>query len=349
MNVHRKESLRLLRKMCRYVTEDVLQELCDESSNVLDTSTSSAQQQVQPHPPFQAQISELLVVVLENDDDMESQLSGLTILQELLSKYGVAFDEQFVRLGLPNKIALLAGPGDEEEGEGEKVKGEGEKAEAEATNEDQGEKDSPDGVVESSVDPKTSADSGKEGGEEEGGEEKQAAVEAEDAAEILVHTPYRWREWSAVRSRDCLYLWNGFCAIELSTISNGWFRFLLDNKLATMYSSGSTEGGAGSFGEWCSVDIPSLSLQRACGACDLHVLLSQHRFSLVLTSVTFRPQRTVLNFLRSCSECVPRSLVEHSLSPSCLRQAQRGWWWVTGASPAREKERWPCTTLMGTE
>ena len=260
--VHRKESLRLLRKMCRYVTEDVLRELCDESSNVLDTSTSSTQQ---PHPPFQAQISELLVVVLESDDDMESQLSGLTILQELLSKYGVAFDEQFVRLGLPNKIALLAGPGDEEEGErkeeGEeeeeeaKDKAEGDKAEAEATDDDEGEQDSPDGVVESSVDPKTSTDSDKKEGEEggkgaEGDKEKSAAVELEDATEIVVHTPYRWREWSAVRSRDCLYLWNGFCAVELSTISNGWFRFLIDNKLATMYSSGSTEGGAGSFGEW---------------------------------------------------------------------------------------------------
>lgn len=32
-------------------------------------------------------------------------------------------------------------------------------------------------------------------------------------------------------------------AIELSLVSNGWFRFLMDNKLATMYSSGSIEMG----------------------------------------------------------------------------------------------------------
>ena len=238
--------------MCRYVTEEILQELCDESSNALDTSTSSAQQ-AQPHPPFQAQISELLVVVLENDDDMESQLSGLTILQELLSKYGIAFDEQFVRLGLPNKIAVLASPGEEEEeegegGDGEQDKSEGDEAKAQGTDKEKEEKDSPDGVVESSVDPKTSVASEKKEGEE-GDKESEVAVEAEDATEIQVHTPYRWREWSAVRSRDCLYLWNGFCSIELSTISNGWFRFLIDNKLSTMYSSGSTEGGAGSFGE----------------------------------------------------------------------------------------------------
>lgn len=273
----RKESLRLLRKMCRYVTAEVLQELCDESSSVLDSSSSQQQQpaaQAPPqHPPFQAQISELLVVVLENEEDTEGQLSGLTILQELLSKYGVAFDEQFIRLGLPNKIAILAGPSEEEPagrgeqaeavGEGEKEKeGEGERREK-GRGEREG-KDTADGKMESSVDPlpavadskeKESEGEGAEKTEKEGNgggepEEKPAQqVEAEDATDIAIHTPYRWREWCAVRSRDCLYLWNGFCAIELSTISNGWFRFLIDNKLATMYSSGSTEGGAGSFGE----------------------------------------------------------------------------------------------------
>ena len=250
--------------MCRYVTGEILQELCDESSTVLDTSTSSSSGQTQ-HPPFQAQISELLVVVLESEDDSEGQLSGLTILQDLLSKYGIAFDEQFVRLGLPNKIAILAGPAEEEvkkeeeeEGQGEKDVAEGgeevkgpDREEKEKEKEKSDAEDLPDGVVESSVDPQPSEDVEKKDKieEEGGGEEKGTQAEMEDATELAIHTPYRWRDWSAVRSRDCLYLWNGFCSIELSTISNGWFRFLIDNKLATMYSSGSTEGGAGSFGE----------------------------------------------------------------------------------------------------
>ena len=34
--------------------------------------------------------------------------------------------------------------------------------------------------------------------------------------------------------------------MELSNGSNGWFRFILDGKLATMYSSGSPEGGSDS-------------------------------------------------------------------------------------------------------
>ena len=259
---HRKESLRLLRKMCRYVTTEILQELCDESPPILDTSTTSSSQQQQAppqHPPFQAQVSELLVVVLENEDDIEGQLSGLTILQELLSKYGVAFDEQFIRLGLPNKIAILAGLGEEEEA----VVETGEEAEAVGGGErDGGEKEATDGKVESSIDSKPAGELPEKESEGEGAEKKEDGerrmesaekpeqqVEAEDATDITIHTPYRWRQWCAVRSRDCLYLWNGFCAIELSTISNGWFRFLIDNKLATMYSSGSTEGGAGSFGK----------------------------------------------------------------------------------------------------
>lgn len=71
----------------------------------------------------------------------------------------------------------------------------------------------------------------------------------EDASEALVGVPYQWRDWCVVRSRDCLYLWNDYCVIELSNVSNGWFRFLVDNRLATMYSSGSTEGGPDSYGE----------------------------------------------------------------------------------------------------
>ena len=45
-----------------------------------------------------------------------------------------------------------------------------------------------------------------------------------------------------LRGRDCLYVWSDAAALELSNGSNGWFRFILDGKLATMYSSGSPEG-----------------------------------------------------------------------------------------------------------
>lgn len=43
--------------------------------------------------------------------------------------------------------------------------------------------------------------------------------------------------------------------MELSNGSNGWFRFILDGKLATMYSSGSPEGGSDSSGKGAIVYV----------------------------------------------------------------------------------------------
>ncbi|XP_032355679.1 E3 ubiquitin-protein ligase HECTD1 [Etheostoma spectabile] len=68
----------------------------------------------------------------------------------------------------------------------------------------------------------------------------------EDAREIQQGKPYHWKDWSIIRGRDCLYIWSDAAALELSNGSNGWFRFILDGKLATMYSSGSPEGGSDS-------------------------------------------------------------------------------------------------------
>ncbi|XP_037550876.1 E3 ubiquitin-protein ligase HECTD1 isoform X3 [Nematolebias whitei] len=68
----------------------------------------------------------------------------------------------------------------------------------------------------------------------------------EDAKEVHQGKPYHWKDWSIIRGRDCLYIWSDAAALELSNGSNGWFRFILDGKLATMYSSGSPEGGSDS-------------------------------------------------------------------------------------------------------
>jgi E3 ubiquitin-protein ligase HECTD1 len=64
--------------------------------------------------------------------------------------------------------------------------------------------------------------------------------------ELMPGRPYHWRDWCIARGRDCLYIWSDAAALELSNGSNGWFRFILDGKLATMYSSGSPEGGSDS-------------------------------------------------------------------------------------------------------
>ncbi|XP_066257361.1 E3 ubiquitin-protein ligase Ufd4 isoform X1 [Euwallacea similis] len=81
--------------------------------------------------------------------------------------------------------------------------------------------------------------------QEEPGEQQPA----EDAKDVLPGKAYHWRDWSVCRGRDCLYLWSDAAALELSNGSNGWFRFILDGKLATMYSSGSPEGGADTSGK----------------------------------------------------------------------------------------------------
>ena len=81
------------------------------------------------------------------------------------------------------------------------------------------------------------------------GEEAAAASTVEDAKEIQQGRPYHWKDWCTARGRDCLYIWSESAALELSNGSNGWFRFIIDSKLQTMYSSGSPEGGSDSSGE----------------------------------------------------------------------------------------------------
>lgn len=77
----------------------------------------------------------------------------------------------------------------------------------------------------------------------------------EDAKELQQGKPYHWRDWSIIRGRDCLYIWSDAAALELSNGSNGWFRFILDGKLATMYSSGSPEGGSDSSGSFITIQV----------------------------------------------------------------------------------------------
>ena len=62
-------------------------------------------------------------------------------------------------------------------------------------------------------------------------------------ADIIDNKIYDWNQWYVCRGKDCVYLWvdTGAMALELSYGSNGWFRFILDGKLSTMYSGGSPE------------------------------------------------------------------------------------------------------------
>jgi E3 ubiquitin-protein ligase HECTD1 len=182
----KKESLRLLRKMCVCSPAVVLEEVCSEPSE-------------QQRANFAVQLTEVIMSSLTNEESVEGQLSTLQLLYEVLKKCPGPYVDSLVRLGVPPKIVEVA----------------------HLTKEPKEEPETEESQEQADVDP--------------------GSVELDDAATIQVHKPYYWKDWILVRSRDSLYLWNDFSALKLSKSSNGWFIFLMDDKLATMYSSGNPE------------------------------------------------------------------------------------------------------------
>lgn len=154
----------------------------------------------------------LSLILLQDDED--GHVVVLLIIEDLMTKTQEAFLDHFARLGVFSKVQALMGGG-----------GSGDGDQAESMIKSQGDEASR--SMEGSVD----------GGSQD------------DAKEILPGRAYHWKDWSICRGRDCLYVWSDSAALELSNGSNGWFRFILDGKLATMYSSGSPENGNDSMGK----------------------------------------------------------------------------------------------------
>jgi len=61
----------------------------------------------------------------------------------------------------------------------------------------------------------------------------------ENTKEVTFKQPYHWNDWFFIYGRGSFYAWNEYTILELSKGSNGWFRFLLNDNLSTMYSNGS--------------------------------------------------------------------------------------------------------------
>uniref|UniRef100_A0A7N6AS49 E3 ubiquitin-protein ligase n=1 Tax=Anabas testudineus TaxID=64144 RepID=A0A7N6AS49_ANATE len=154
---------------------------------------------------------EITATVLDQEDDDDGHLLALQIIRDLVDKGGDVFLDQLARLGVINKVSTLAGPASDDENEDEAK---------------------PEKVLYLPTNSESLL--------------VQEEEVQEDAREIQQGKPYHWRDWSIIRGRDCLYIWSDAAALELSNGSNGWFRFILDGKLATMYSSGSPEGGSDS-------------------------------------------------------------------------------------------------------
>ena len=166
-----------------------------------------------------------------------------------MTKCPTEFTDHMARLGIVERVTQLAGPPPKEETE-EKTEERAEEKTKEKTEEGTEEKTKEKTEEETEEKKKTEekADKKTEEKTETKTEEEPTAQPAPppppDAKEMRPGKPYHWHDWNAVRGRDCLYLWNEWCAIELSNGSNGWFRFLIDGWVSTMYSSGSPEGGS---------------------------------------------------------------------------------------------------------
>ncbi|MFH4979391.1 hypothetical protein AB6A40_006100 [Gnathostoma spinigerum] len=80
--------------------------------------------------------------------------------------------------------------------------------------------------------------------------EESSAISREDKSQdhwaIVEGKCYRWKDWRLIKSRDAFFIWCDAVAMEFSDGSNGWFRFMIDGRLSTMYSSGTPESGSDS-------------------------------------------------------------------------------------------------------
>lgn len=96
----RKASLGLIKKMIHYIQPNVLAELCgcESSSN-----------------NFTTQFVEVIATVLNNEEDEDSHLVVLGIIQDLMVKAQDIFLDHFARLGIFSKVQALAGPPDSQD------------------------------------------------------------------------------------------------------------------------------------------------------------------------------------------------------------------------------------------
>ncbi|XP_041451971.1 E3 ubiquitin-protein ligase Ufd4 isoform X2 [Drosophila obscura] len=200
----RRASLALIKKIVQYAYPSVLQSL-SETSKSEDTTLTVAQNGGNL-------LIEVVASVLDNEDDDDGHLIVLNIIEEIMCKTHDTFLNQFARLGVFAKVQTLM-EHDVEDTSPQLCGNSEDLALLQVSS------------IKAESQKSTSEDS------------------LEDAKEILQGKPYHWRDWSLCRGRDCLYVWSDSIALELSNGSNGWFRFIIDGKLATMYSSGSPENG----------------------------------------------------------------------------------------------------------
>lgn len=203
----RKSTLNLIRKMIHLVEPDQMNQLIEST------------------PSFPPLVCELVSNVLESEEDDDSAMSALQIISDLMLKQKEIFIEHLVKLGVLNRVRSMANSNETRGCDPQKRSDSNIANNSEST----------------TTTTNTNTNTTTTSSNEDSGDPNSVS-NAEDANEIQLGRPYHWRDWNIIRGRDCLYIWSDVAAIELSNGSNGWFRFILDGKLATMYSSGSPEG-----------------------------------------------------------------------------------------------------------
>uniref|UniRef100_A0A182K5I5 E3 ubiquitin-protein ligase n=1 Tax=Anopheles christyi TaxID=43041 RepID=A0A182K5I5_9DIPT len=208
----------------------------DEERATGSKSNNNSSDTTNPRNRTQSNWSDLSIA-----DDEDGHLVVLTIVQELMSKTQNDFLDHFARLGVYTKVqALMGEPSFDGNDNNDVIRSTSDDAKSAS------EAFGGSGVVTVTPGSGSTVTTVVGGTTTTSTTVAAAAVAVEDAKEILHGKAYHWHDWSICRGRDCLYVWSDSAALELSNGSNGWFRFILDGKLATMYSSGSPENGSDS-------------------------------------------------------------------------------------------------------
>ena len=96
----RKAALALIRKMGHYASGDVLEELCDP--DLLSVN-------------FGVQLTHVLAIVLDNDDDDDGHMTALLVIGDVMAKCQETFLDHFARFGVFQMVHSLAGPPPQDE------------------------------------------------------------------------------------------------------------------------------------------------------------------------------------------------------------------------------------------
>jgi len=201
-----KSCLNLLRKLINYAGKDQLYEIVQMNIDCGNSISIENNQQNFLNQNESTTVSTLLVElvakVLQENQNYDAIFIGLSISNDLFRKCSPFILEEYTRLGVGQIISQLGA-----------------------------------GLFMSASDDETEPIT-KQITEEVDEQE----TEDSSLTEFYADKPYFWnKEWCIVYHKEFIYVWNQSCSIELSHNSNGWFRFLLNNKLYSMYSNGQPE------------------------------------------------------------------------------------------------------------